>query len=617
MIYENRKIIGITGVCIIFFVFFQIISNQVYAQTTQKGYQRYSGYSDLSVSNSSYGVAGSITEQRKVDAYYNEWAKSLSELKGNNLSPEEYNKAEKAINEKYWANGTPLPPSSSPSAPSASDCPVFSANISGDPKVKFINIGIAPPLPIIRCTKKVENQFNNDKEGEINLENIDIEEEKIDLEDIDFDKEDGTGDLSLVSLLGQKKEKILKTKIELQKLTSSDRQLQQIVQLNTIIYKLHQDNELKLKKRSEELVASKCFDYQTCSLPLLLKMARTDLKIELYHFQQLQEIFKNSSVEVEEKGKNLDDKQEIISRETDNDIYAKNLDLKPIIVDFESSLTVGQSTIKIYSPGVLPELKPGEVLIQGKNSGEKDSYYVVDKNNLPEGYVISGVGEINIGGSAEKDEFGFTVLKEDEFVPVYDLKTKYDALLEDTRQSNKGVFSYDLNNAQKDDNVFIKVLNSILTTVTSNDAILSHIAMDQYLENADTTLVKFGDYGKGVATQFSSQDQVERKIYDYVNNTIKYQYAPDIISTGHTLEQAVSCGQGVCRDKASALEYSLEAAGIQADKVITREHVFVAVYDKQGNIDHYLDPMYYESYLPLYRTNLTSDQIIKRKYIFN
>lgn len=612
MIYENKKIIGVTGVFIIFFVFFQIIYSQVSAQTIQKGYQRYSGYSDLSGANSSSDSVNTITEQRKVDAYYNEWAKSLSELKGNNYSPEEYNTAEKSINEKYWPNGIPLPPGSSQSTLSTSDCPVFSANGIGDPKVRFINIGIAPPLPIIRCTKKIENQFNKDKEVEINLDNIDTGEDRVKLEDIDFDKEDGTGDLSLVSLLGEKKEKILKMKNELLQLTSSDRQLEQVIQLNKVIYKLHQDNESKLKKRSEELVASKCFDYKTCSLPLLLKIARTDLKIELYHLQQLQDIFRGSGVRVEEKDESLDEKKEIISRETDNDIYAKNLDLKPIVVDFESSLTVGQSTIKIYSPGVLPDLKPGEVLVQGKTSGKKDSYYIVDKNNLPEGYVLSGIGEINIGGSAKKDEFGFTVLKEDRFVPVYDLKTKYDALLEDTRQSNKGIFKYDFYNKQKNDHIFMKVLNSILTTVTSNDAILMHIAMNQSLENADTTLAKFRDYGKTVSAQSSSQDQIERKIYDYVNNTIKYYYAPDIIYSGHTLEQAVSCGQGVCRDKASALEYGLEAAGIQADKVITRSHVFIVVYDKQGNISHYLDPMYYESYLPLYRTNLTDDQIIKK-----
>ncbi len=83
---------------------------------------------------------------------------------------------------------------------------------------------------------------------------------------------------------------------------------------------------------------------------------------------------------------------------------------------------------------------------------------------------------------------------------------------------------------------------------------------------------------------------------------------------GHSLAEAVSCGQGVCRDKAPALVTALNAAGIPAAQVDVPVHTFVAVLksDKSdGSVDHYLDPMQYETYLPLQRPSVKPYQLVK------
>ena len=100
-----------------------------------------------------------------------------------------------------------------------------------------------------------------------------------------------------------------------------------------------------------------------------------------------------------------------------------------------------------------------------------------------------------------------------------------------------------------------------------------------------------------------------------MNNNIKYQDPnASSITVAHSLEQAVTCGQGICRDKSVALEYGLEAAGISAARVVSNQHVFVAVLNSNGSVNHYLDPMYYENYVPLQRPSVSSSQIVNNNY---
>ena len=100
-----------------------------------------------------------------------------------------------------------------------------------------------------------------------------------------------------------------------------------------------------------------------------------------------------------------------------------------------------------------------------------------------------------------------------------------------------------------------------------------------------------------------------------MNNELRTQEtSASIASIAHSLDEAVALGQGVCRDKATALEYGLEAAGIQAARVISDGHVFVAVLNQNGTVNHCLDPMYYETYLSLPRTSVKPDQIIYNNY---
>ena len=187
----------------------------------------------------------------------------------------------------------------------------------------------------------------------------------------------------------------------------------------------------------------------------------------------------------------------------------------------------------------------------------------------------------------------------------------------DARQDKSDVFLYDFSKTPIAESAVMSVVNSVLSTITQNDAILGSLSMRQYSENADATLSQFADYSRNLPKGLSER-QIERSVYDYVNNTIKYA-DPDAsqISLDHNLEQAVAAGQGVCRDKSVALEYGLDAVGISAARVVTPAHVFVAILNSDGTVNHYLDPMYYENYVPLQGSNIIPGQIIRDKYSFS
>jgi len=308
-----------------------------------------------------------------------------------------------------------------------------------------------------------------------------------------------------------------------------------------------------------------------------------------------------------------------LSPQTENDAIAKQLGLKPVQVPFVS----GFNGISVYDPGTVPNLGSDEVLVRGGSvttqtftnvgDGNKtidDTYYAVNKNDLPSGYVLQGAGEINTGGVQATDgQFGLPVLDANN-VPVYNLVTTNDALAADAKAASNGVFKYDFSNSAGNTGIVMQTVNSLLTTVTGNDAIMGHISMDSYTSDADATLLQFTDYARSLSPDLP-QAQVEKSVYDDVNNAIQYEDpAASSISLEHNLEQAVAAGQGVCRDKAAALEYALNAAGIPADEVIAPQHVFVAVLNSDGTVSHYLDPTYYETYIQLNRTNVNSNQLV-------
>ena len=248
---------------------------------------------------------------------------------------------------------------------------------------------------------------------------------------------------------------------------------------------------------------------------------------------------------------------------TANENNAKVLGLEPINVKFESSV----NTIKVYSAGVIPALAEGDVLVRGPSAQTiteaqgfpkvQDTYYVVNKYALPDGYVLSGVGEINVGGNQKTgtDSAGaFSPILDSNNVPVYNLVTKDEALAADAKQAASGVFQYNFSKTPVADNTLMRVVNSILTTVTGNDSIMGHITMSSQGYSPDApVLSQFTDFGQGLSESKLSQEQIERSSYDYVNNNIKFSDpSASTISIAHNLEQAVAAGQGVCRDKATA-----------------------------------------------------------------
>lgn len=299
---------------------------------------------------------------------------------------------------------------------------------------------------------------------------------------------------------------------------------------------------------------------------------------------------------------------------------------KQVVLTRNDGSAIGD--IKVYPAGSLPKLAPGEVLIKGWlgeyasriENGElvpmqKDTYFVANKNTLPEGYILQGVGEINVGGMPQERGLAIELANLDfkNYVPVYDIYTKADVIAMNNSTSMNGEFKFDFKELStvfsKDSKTAMQVVNSVLSTVTGNDAVMGHLAVKQYTKGSEKILSDFGTYGNALSKDLS-MEQREKSVYKYVNEKIAYQY-PEITAS-HSLEQAISCGQGVCRDKSAALEYALEAAGIQADEVIASKHVFVVVYNSDGKVDHYLDPMYYDTYIPLQRAKVDSDQIIKR-----
>ncbi|MEI6238193.1 MAG: hypothetical protein WCP15_01505 [bacterium] len=310
-----------------------------------------------------------------------------------------------------------------------------------------------------------------------------------------------------------------------------------------------------------------------------------------------------------------------------SDILAKKLGFKPFLASSDMLL----SDIKIYSPETFPVLSSGDVVVVGAptkvdsvvdgtaKTEVKDTYYIVNKYALPDGYILMSNGEINIGGEQKTEtapDKTFKYILDENNVATYQLMTKEEALAKDTNLNNKNTFKFDFNNTVVADNIVTKVFNSVISTVTGSDAIYGHLTIDMYTKDPHVTLSQFGDFANSLASDNLSQIQTEKSIYDYVNNTIKTQDTSSIpsISLQHNLAQAVALGQGVCRDKAAALEYGLESAGISAAKVVSDNHVFVAVLNPDNTVNHYLDPMYYENYLPLQRSNVDQGQIIYNHY---
>jgi hypothetical protein len=193
---------------------------------------------------------------------------------------------------------------------------------------------------------------------------------------------------------------------------------------------------------------------------------------------------------------------------------------------------------------------------------------------------------------------------------------KATALKEDAKADQNGDFSYasvvdpKLNNLGIDQIGKDSKLSQEFLSV--NSAMSKQI--EPYNENSGEILSDFKDYGAKLPSNESQADK-EKDIYNYVNNNIK---AADPNSTsydsGHSLADAVSCGIGVCADKAVALVTTLNAAGIPAAQVDAPNHTFVAVLKSgttNGSVDHYLDPMYFETYLPLQRPSVKAYQLVK------
>ena len=324
-----------------------------------------------------------------------------------------------------------------------------------------------------------------------------------------------------------------------------------------------------------------------------------------------------------------------------NDQIAETIDAVKIPITQDLSKEIPE----VYSSDSIPTLKDGEVLIKGRstalgiegmelNSSRQDmkvndTYYLVDKNTLPTDYILSGISSIKVG---------------DSIIPIYNISTKDDVLARNTQYDKDGVFKFDFNNSPSATNPTMRLVNSIAQTVDtslnvlgkvpttlimsnplialsllagtasgalpSNDAIMGHIALNSYNKDADVTLAKFADIDTYSVQSGATQGQKEESVYNVVNNNIKFQDPARGLS--NTLEQAVATGSGVCRDKTPALVAGLNAVGIPAAQVVSDGHTFAAVLNTDGSVNHYLDPMYYETYLPLQRPSVNANQIIKK-----
>jgi hypothetical protein len=309
-----------------------------------------------------------------------------------------------------------------------------------------------------------------------------------------------------------------------------------------------------------------------------------------------------------------------------NESIAMGLGAKKI----EVSSDYGLGSIKSYNSADIPDLGENEVLIKGASRvidtedspGYRivDTYYVSNIADIPKNYTLAPSGMINRLSDVEPEDRGeYPELNENGYIPVYKIDSGNKMLDSDLELDKKGIFSFNFENTEMSKSIIGRVANYWNTFWSGgNDAISGHIAQKIYSENAATTLKQFGDYGRSVSSQLPQADR-EAKIYNYVNKNIVFHDALTIdgthsISISHSLEQAVASKEGVCRDKAAALEYTLEANGIKANRVVSDNHVFVAVLKPDGKVDHYLDPTYYETYLPLSRPNVKPNQLIPNTY---
>ncbi len=310
------------------------------------------------------------------------------------------------------------------------------------------------------------------------------------------------------------------------------------------------------------------------------------------------------------------------------DKLAQALGLKPI----SAIATGGENGIYYYATDAIPALQSGQVLIKGDQLitetakdgiygittyKYQDNFYILDKNNLPNGYVLQGSNMISPGGTNMYTSEGFFISASanNKYIPVYNLMTEANALARENKANDNGVFTYNIANAGIPMTVLVKVYYGARLAISGNNSILSHSAMKSYSDpkNPPSRLAKFGNYGAVVAARNLSQADTEKAIYDYVNNVIQFKLPS--MSKQSVLINAIDTKSGVCRDKAPALEYGLAMAGIKTARVVSDQHVFVAVLKSDGKtVDHYLDPMYYETYLPLTRPSVKPNQIIYNQF---
>ncbi|MEI6396982.1 MAG: hypothetical protein WCO48_02845 [Candidatus Taylorbacteria bacterium] len=318
-----------------------------------------------------------------------------------------------------------------------------------------------------------------------------------------------------------------------------------------------------------------------------------------------------------------------------SEIIAKKLGLTPFNV---RSIGVAKGNasedgkILLYAPGSIPILGKGEVLVKGLystiNGEDQSTFYVVNKSNLPDGYILSAEGEINTGGFQPTDRWGSPIISKKN-VAFYTLADLTTVAIEDSQKNftilpkeNDSSLGLALKLA-----IAVQSLTDRLDSIYQNDSVSAlrmALTIGRYLKgDADYTpenpiLSSFKNYGSQLAQlnpstyvgDIVAQTAIEKAAVDYVNNSIK-SFVPVGASVENSLVNAVAIGQGVCRDKSAALVATLTSAGVNAALVVAPGHVFVAVLDSAGNVDHYLDPMFYENYIALARPSVPKTQIIQ------
>jgi len=160
------------------------------------------------------------------------------------------------------------------------------------------------------------------------------------------------------------------------------------------------------------------------------------------------------------------------------------------------------------------------------------------------------------------------------------------------------------NSAMDDERVFIR--NN--ASVDSNLSQINSLAENQRLQ-----------YGSNPVGDI--RDSIVRDLTTIVNANIE---SIDIdlrdldgdTNVPHSLELSLECGKGVCRNKSIVLEYALEKAGIDADYVNAPGHAFLVIYDENGDIDYYLDPMQANNFVKIPSRNIDPRQINRFSYGF-